>query len=116
MGLQGSLYTAVSGLNANVHKVNVAASNIANAATPGYVPNEVLTSSVGVDNGDGYVASGVATVVRPAVESATVAQDMSQVNLVQEFTTMMLAERAYAASASVIRTASDMMQTTLDEG
>lgn len=116
MGLQDSLYTAVSGLNANVHKVSVAAANIANVNTPEYLPNEVLTSTVGVQQNGGYSASGVATVVRPAVESATAVQDMSQVNLVQEFTTMMLAERAYAAGASVIRTASDMMRTTLGEG
>lgn len=112
MGLQSALSTAVSSLSTNVRRATVAADNIANATTPGFVPNKVIVTSVGAQ---GYAGGGVRAVVRPAIEAITVAQDVSNVDLGQEFVTLIRAQTAYGNSAEVIRTASDMMRTLLDE-
>ena len=117
MGLQSAIYSAISGLNANVRKATVAADNIANVGTPGFIPDEVVTVSGGAteDPVSGNVAQGARAVVRPAVKDATVTQDIFHVDLGQEFVSLAEAQRAYESNMAVIRTAADMMRSLLDE-
>jgi flagellar hook-associated protein FlgK len=87
-----SLRIAVSGLNAAAKKVQAAASNIAGASVPGYVPVESNnTSQVAGNDGAGVLASFSLTGLPP-------------VNVDAEVVNLLTASAAYKANAAVIRT------------
>lgn len=104
--LSSALNAARSGLAAESLRVEVAAQNIANASTEGYVPKRVEQTAL-ADTG------GVSAVVRP-VTSPQLYTAGSQVDIVKETTTLIQAQAAYKANLAVIATVDDMTDSLLD--
>ena len=113
MGLGNAISTAVSGLRANSLGVAVAANNIANVATPGFVPDRVAT--VSVVTGPSSSAGGVTASVQPSMLLASASVDQPNVDLAGEFTRMIQAKAAYAQSLALIRTGEQMLKQRFDE-
>lgn len=100
------LTAAVSGLNAAAQQVHAAANNIVNAHTEGYTPVEVSTASVVTGTGRGTsVAGGVLVQVQ---------EQAGGVDLAREAVSLIQAEAAYKANASVINTVEELGRELLD--
>lgn len=116
MVISNAISTAVSGLRAGATRAAVAADNIANATTRGFIPSEVISTTVmargGVGNPGG---AGVRTSVRPAVSLSADTLDNYNVDLANEFARLIQTRTAYRASASLVRTADRMQREALDE-
>jgi flagellar hook-associated protein FlgK len=100
----------LSGMKAAESAVSIRAQNIANLNTKGYRPIEPVQRSV---------PGGVATSVREvplAPETAAMLNDLPAEgdNLVTDLVNLHLAEIAYKASASVVRTANEMSDVALE--
>ena len=104
--LSSAFNIARSGLAAEALRVEVAASNIANASTPEYVPLQVEKTALGQ-------SGGVAATVRPVVGTDLSATGPN-VDIVSETTTLLQAQAAYEANLAVLVTVDDMMETLLD--
>ena len=104
--LSSALTAARSGLAAESLRVEVAARNIANASTEGYVPQRVVQTAL-------TDAGGVSAVVRP-VAGPQLYTAGSQVDIVKETTTLIQAEAAYKANLAVIATVDDMTDSLLE--
>ncbi len=90
---------AVSGLNANATRAEVAANNVVNQNTPGFRPTRVETTSLVADRGlDG--GAGVQVQLLDGTDEG--------VNLVTEFTQLIASKVAYKASAALIRTGTEL--------
>ncbi|MEM9358983.1 MAG: flagellar basal body protein [Pseudomonadota bacterium] len=103
--LRSAFETARSGLAAEALRFEVAARNIANASTDGYVPQRVEQSSVG---SGGTVRADVRTVTN------SVSGSPPRVDLLREATTLVQAKAAYEANLAVISAVDDMTQSLLD--
>lgn len=103
MSTISGLSAAVSGLKAASTKVNVAANNVVNANTEGYHAQRVESSSVTVGSGGG--GRGVLTRVWETADAT---------DLAFEAVTLIQAENAYKASATVIGRVDDMYRQVLD--
>ncbi|MEM9027961.1 MAG: flagellar basal body protein [Pseudomonadota bacterium] len=97
---------AQSGLAAEARRVQVAANNIANASTEGYVPQRVEQTTAGD-------SSGVRVAVRPIANDSLYAADVG-VDLLQETTTLLHANAAYHANLAVIETVGEMFDSLLE--
>lgn len=111
MGL--SVEANVSALQALETKQNVTANNIANSAT-----KEFKKSTAELEAGpNGSVTSRVQPVSTPGVmitaEDGSM-QELSNVDLAGEMTTMVTTKHAYSANISAMKTADEMEQTALD--
>lgn len=100
MAVTGPLAIAISGLQANALRANVAANNIVNQNTAGFEAGQVRTSSV--------VTAGASSGVQAEVFAA------GAVDVATEFSRLILAETAYKAAAATIRVAEDLAQKTVD--
>jgi flagellar hook protein FlgE len=100
MAVTGPLAIAISGLQANALRANVAANNIVNQNTAGFQAGRVRTSSV--------VTAGSSSGVQAQVFAA------GDVDVATEFSRLILAETAYKAAAATIRVAEDLAQKTVD--
>lgn len=90
---------AVSGLNANATRAEVAANNVVNQNTPGFRPTRVETTSLVADRDlDG--GAGVQVQLLDGGDEG--------VNLVTEFTQLIASKVAYKASAALIRTGTEL--------
>jgi len=101
MSVTGPLAVAISGLQANALRANVAANNIVNQNTPGFRAGEVRTSSIVTA---GSALGGVQAQVFEAGE----------VEVAMEFSRLILAETAYRAAAATVRVAEEMARETID--
>jgi len=101
MSVTGPLAVAISGLQANALRANVAANNIVNQNTPGFRAGEVRTSSIVTA---GSALGGVQAQVFEAGE----------VEVAMEFSRLILAETAYWAAAATVRVAEEMARETID--
>jgi len=117
MALGNTISTAVSGLVANARRVGVVADNIANVATPGFVPNDVVTTTVvaGRSGRAGAAGAGVRAFVRPSVPLGTANLEAANVDVADQYTRMMQARTAYRLGVGLIRTGDRMLAATLDE-
>lgn len=98
MAISPILSAAVSGLQANAQRVQLAANNVANAGIEGFTPSRAETTSlVGGPGADG--GGGVQVQIRAQRDG---------VDLVAEFTDILAAEAAYKASAQLVRAAEDI--------
>ncbi|MGI9480443.1 MAG: flagellar basal body rod protein FlgC [Hyphomicrobiaceae bacterium] len=104
--LSSAFNIARSGLAAEALRVEVAASNIANASSPDYVPLQVSKTALGHPG-------GVATTVRPVL-GTDLSGTGSNVDIAREITTLVEAQAAYKANLAVIVTVDEMMETLLD--
>jgi flagellar basal body rod protein FlgG len=95
-----------AGLAAEELRVRVAARNIANISTPGYVQQRVEQTSIGQ-------SSGVATAVGP-VKIGYLPEAESNVDLVGQVATLVQAKAAYEANLAVIVTVDQMTKGLLD--
>lgn len=98
-----ALAIAVSGINANALRANVAATNIVNQNTPGYKAREVRTISQQTTSS----AAGGSGVTAQVIE-------LGQVDLALEFTRLIEAEAAYRAGVRVIQTFEEMERELID--
>ncbi len=103
----------ISALQALETRQSVTANNIANNAT-----KEFKKSTANLEAGpNGSVTSRVQPVSTPGVmitgEDGTM-QELSNVDLGEEMTTMASTRNAYQANISAIQTADDMAQTSVD--
>ncbi len=85
MGLNSTLYTAVSGLNAASYGINISSNNLANANVKGYSRQQMSLVSAGYQNtGVGYIGMGVKvdniTRVKDHFIDAQIRDEMSKVN------------------------------------
>lgn len=103
MAISPVLTTAVSGLNANAQKANVAANNIANVQTAGYEAQSVSFTTVVSGGG---LSSGTAV-------SAQLIGTGQDVDLGTEIVRLREADITYRANAAVIRTAEELADETL---
>jgi flagellar hook protein FlgE len=99
MAISGVLSTAISGLNANARRAQVAADNIVN--TPGIKAAGVRTTTV-VAGGEG---GGVL---------ASVVAGSEGVDLAREFVELIGAQVTYNANANVIRAGEDLARRIVD--
>jgi flagellar hook-associated protein FlgK len=97
VSLLDAISTSSSGLNAADTQINVAATNIANANTPGYKAERV--DSVELSTG------GVATTIRTT---------NSSVDLAKESTDLVKAKNLYAANGMVIKATNQMLGSLLN--
>jgi flagellar hook protein FlgE len=97
-GINGLFSTALSGLNAAGAVINTAASNIANAETPGYKAGRVELATAA--SGDG-------------VEVAGVTRD-GDVDLANEVVSLRQGQLLYQANAAVVRVGDRLTGTLLD--
>jgi flagellar hook-associated protein FlgK len=97
-GINGLFGTALSGLNAAGAVINTAASNIANADTPGYKARRVELANA--QSGDG-------------VEVAGVTRD-GGVDLANEVVSLRQGQLLYQANAAVVRVGDRLTGTLLD--
>ena len=98
-----ALAIAVSGINANALRANVAATNIVNVNTPGYKAGEVRTISQQTTSS----AAGGSGVTAQVIESR-------QVDLALELTRLIEAEAAYRAGVRVIQTSEEIERYLID--
>ena len=108
MSITGTLSAAISGLNADSVRVNVAAHNIATARTADYQPLQVTAKTLTTQQNTttDYASGGVLVSVSPTLGEG--------VNMVREITNMMQAHVSYKANASLIRHVEDMAKTVID--
>jgi len=137
--MNGALSIATSGLAAASLRLDVSASNVANAETSGALPTAGGSGPTGapsayvplqvdqVDVASGAAGGGTAATVVPVSPSYVPSYDPSapyanssglvaspNVDLTSEAVQQMVAQYAFAANANVVRTASQMLQTLLD--
>lgn len=101
---------AVSGMQAQSVRANVAANNIANSSTKGYKPQQVRTSTLATKqvSENNYSPGGVQVNVSQASDSgAGVDVALEMINLIQ-------AEISYNANAQIIQRAEDMARRVVD--
>jgi len=104
-----ALGIAASGMRDAMVRVDVAANNIANVSTGGFVPSQVLSTEV--------PEGGVASVVTAGAPGAAVLVDVpfaSGTDLATEMANLIIAKAAFSANASAFRTAAEMHNTLLD--
>ena len=101
MSISGPLAIAISGLQANALRANVAANNIVNQNTAGFKAGEARTSSVVT------VGSNLGGVRAQVFETG-------DVEVATEFSRLILAETAYRAAAATIRAVEEMSRNTID--
>ena len=102
--LRAAFETARSGLATEALRVQVAAQNIANASTEGYVPQQVEQST--------QPGGGVSAVVRSVPNN--VSGTDAGVDVVKEATTLFQAKAAYQANLAVIATVEEMTDSLFD--
>lgn len=126
---------ALSGLNAASLRLQVSASNVANAQSTGALPNANSTAPAGSPQAyaplevvqSASVSGGVQTSVTTVTPSTTAVFDPQasfanqdglvaapNVDLAQEFVDQLLASYSYAANAIVLKTDDRMTQSLLD--
>ncbi len=112
MAIENAISAAVSGLRANAERVQVAADNIVNVSTPGFVPSEVVTTSVVTRNLDSFAGTGggVRSHVRPNNPVPPELQDTQTVDLGLELSRLNEAQIAYGLAADLIRTGNEMLR------
>ncbi len=102
---------AQSGLEAAARRVDVSASNVANALTDGFVPSRVSAA----DLAGGGVTTSVAKAVDPVAEAradrALLAP--SRTDLVTEVVAQQEATRLFQANAASLKTADELFQAAL---
>ena len=125
-----ALATAVSGMNAAAKRLEVSASNVANARTTGTVPDATGASTayqpLAVKQ-SAVAGGGVATTVVPARPGFTLEYDPNSpdadangfvgapaVDFASEAVEQLTAKLSYEASLEVAKTASDMMKSAVD--
>jgi len=107
----GALSTARSALIAQGSAVAVAAENIVNVRTPGYVARLVDFTSLSRGGGE---AGGVQALVRtPTVDAISQTQD-ADVDLGHEFSNLIQARTAYRAAAAVFSVADGLARESVD--
>lgn len=107
MAINGVLTTALTGLNSSALKVNVSAFNVVNANTPGFQPLSVKNTTQVLatqSTGNGTPAGVVSKIV----------QGTGSVDIASELVDQTVAAINYAANATVISTADDLVGTLLD--
>src|SRR5258707_1053830 len=122
--MDNSLRTSASGMIAQQRMIDVIANNLANVNTTGFKrsrarflnPNGLL--SIGNNQYSATEASGDPITGAPQEEGfgglMQGALESSNVEIVQEMTDMIAAQRAYEINAKAIRAGEDMMQMTND--
>lgn len=118
MGLGNAISTAVSGLRSSALEVSVAANNVANVSTPGFVPDEVVRSSVVTGrspSSGGAVGGGVTTSIRPSLPFLGASLEQSGTDLANEFVRLSQAKAAYAQSLDLISSTEQMLKHRVDE-
>lgn len=111
-----AIHSGLSGVRAFERKVDVAARNVANAATPGYEKIRAIhgESAVGgVGSHRERVCAPDPVGPDPRAEGAPPAE-RSNVDLAGETVEMLLGQRGYEANLQTIRTADQMLGTLLD--
>ncbi len=112
------LHSALAGLLANAEKAAVAAHNIANANTPGFKKSTAtVETTAGGQPGVKVTQSDTPGDIIPAPEGLPDTEqfvEMSNVNWVEEFIQMKLAQHGYTANASLVQTQDQMVGTILD--
>lgn len=128
-----AISTAISGLAVSAKRIEASASNIANFATTGsleegekppYTAQEVRQTTVTGDNGEPLGVSAVSVPKDPAFVPAFDPGSpfangeglvgVPNVNLAEEAVNMKMAELAYKANISVIKTAEEMQDALLE--
>lgn len=112
MSIGGAISSAVSGMAASARQIGVTADNLANSVTPGYVPKEVVATSIvtRAPNATGYSTGGVRTSVRSKAMISATTLEHSNVDIADEYTRLIQARAAYGANAEAIRAASSMLK------
>jgi flagellar basal-body rod protein FlgC len=125
---------ASSALSAQSQRLNVTASNIANAESvagpdgQSYKARQVIFQSIPLDNGSGTSKVQVAGVItdpspakqvydphHPSADSQGYVT-MTNVNVVDEMVNMLSASRSYQSSVEIMSTAKSLLQKTLNLG
>ena len=105
---------ALTGISANILKLDAASNNITNANTPEYKATRVLT----VEENEGGTRGVVMKNMNPGnlVISADTGkiEESSNTNLALEYTNLMLAQRGTNANINVIRTSDELLGTIFD--
>ncbi|MEW6489993.1 MAG: flagellar basal body rod C-terminal domain-containing protein [Thermodesulfobacteriota bacterium] len=111
-----AIHSGLSGVRAFERKVDLAARNVANAATPGY---EKLRAAHAEGAGGG-VTSHLERVSTPGLLVPDLAAEgappveLSNVDLAEETVEMLLGQRGFQANLQTLRTADQMLGTLLD--
>jgi flagellar basal body rod protein FlgG len=104
---------SLSGLNAFGKKLSNSANNIANSNTPGYKKTESIIGEDGV----GLPELSLKRIDTPGpllVESDGTITKQSNVDLAEELTQTMVAQRGYEANLKALKAQSDMLGSALD--
>lgn len=98
---------AVSGLNAAEVRVAVAADNLVNIQSNGFVLKDTVATSI--------AGGGVTTGVQSRTPGAVVAaQGHDSADVVRDIVDLKAAQRTYEAAAATVRVAEEQAQTLLD--
>lgn len=111
-GLGASSYIALSGMRDATLRLDVAASNIANANTDNFVPDRV----VAVAQASGGIQSRIesASFDLPTVVSDETNDSPSLTDLATEAVNTVTAKQAFAANATLLKVQDEMMQSVMD--
>lgn len=112
------LHSALAGLLANAAKAAVAAHNIANVNTYGYKKSIAAVESNAAGQPEVQViqsdAAGPLVPVPEGLPGGARFVEMSNVNLVEEFIQLKLAQIGYTANVSLVQAQDEMVGTILD--
>ena len=115
----GGIHIPVSGMRANMLRVDVSADNVAHINTDGFRASATQAADAAYINGSGQ-GTRVSGVYAPSVP-APMAPDgrggmteLSNTGAAGEIAGQRMAEKAYAANAAVARTVDGMLGTLLD--
>ncbi len=105
---------AVTGINANILKMDAASNNIVNSNTPNYKGVRVPTveSVAGGTRGTPVRDTRPGSIIRHADTGKT--EMSSNTSLALEFTNLMMAKSAVSANISVIKTSDELLGTLFD--
>lgn len=103
---------SASGIRDATLRLNVAANNIANANTDGFVPDRVSSSAVPGGGVDSYIESGESDL--PDVPATNGEPTPSQTDLVTEFVNVIVAKSSAQANAKMLKVQKDVSQSLID--
>ena len=110
--------SAISGISSNATRAAVAANNIANANTSGFKASRITVEYSGSGRQETHIAesteSGSFIPRSDGFPEGSELEEVSNVDLAEEFVQLQIAEHGYSASAAVIRTQSEMLGTILN--
>jgi flagellar basal-body rod protein FlgC len=102
---------AQSGLEAASRRLEVSASNVANALRPGFVPSRVASSEVAGGGVTSSVVQGVDAAAEARADRALLAS--SGTDLASEIVAQSQAARLYQANLATLKTADELFQAAL---